>query len=150
MLVGRPPFQGASAIETIELVRTEEPVPPTRLQPKIPVDLETICLKCLQKDPAKRYSDADSLAEDLRTLPRRTGRSWHVPWGPPSDWHDGAAATPRSPDSPRRSPGSWSLVAAVSTYAAVSLNRANGQLDTFNKAESAARQAAQTNERTAA
>ena len=60
MLVGHPPFRGATALETLELARTQEPVPPTRLQPKIPVDLETICLKACQKDPAKR-------------LPRRRG-----------------------------------------------------------------------------
>ena len=52
MLVGRPPFQGATAMETLELARNQEPVPPTRLQPQVPKDLETICLKALQKDPA--------------------------------------------------------------------------------------------------
>ena len=66
MLVGRPPFQGASTLETLELVRKQEPVPPTRLQPKVPTDLETICLKALQKDPAKRFADATAMAEDLR------------------------------------------------------------------------------------
>jgi eukaryotic-like serine/threonine-protein kinase len=65
MLVGRPPFQGATAIETMELVRSQEPVPPTRLQPKVPTDLETICLKALQKEPAKRFPDAAAMAEDL-------------------------------------------------------------------------------------
>ncbi|WP_250846652.1 serine/threonine-protein kinase [Aquisphaera insulae] len=66
MLVGRPPFQGATALETLELARTQEPVPPTRLQPKLPTDLETICLKALQKDPARRFADAAAMAEDLR------------------------------------------------------------------------------------
>jgi serine/threonine-protein kinase len=66
MLVGRPPFQGATTLETLELARTQEPVPPTRLQPNVPIDLETICLKALQKDPAKRYPDAAAMAEDLR------------------------------------------------------------------------------------
>ena len=68
MLVGRPPFQGATAIETLELARNQEPVPPTRLQPKVPRDLETICLKALQKDPAKRFPDAAAMAEDLRSF----------------------------------------------------------------------------------
>ena len=55
----------ASAIDTVMQVLKEEPVPPRRMQPKIPVDLETICLKCLQKEPAKRYGSPLELAEDL-------------------------------------------------------------------------------------
>ena len=65
-LVGRPPFLGSSSMETLMQVLRDDPVPPTRLVPKTPVDLETICLKCLQKDPAKRYQSAAELAEDCR------------------------------------------------------------------------------------
>jgi serine/threonine protein kinase len=66
LLTGRPPFNGATIWETIEHVRSQEPVPPSRLQPKVPRDLETICLKCLQKEATKRYADTAALAEDLR------------------------------------------------------------------------------------
>ncbi|MDR3632930.1 MAG: protein kinase [Isosphaeraceae bacterium] len=72
MLTGRPPFQSASMLETLEQVRSQEPVPPRRLQPSVPHDLQTICLKCLQKEPRRRYATAAALAEDLdRFLTRR-------------------------------------------------------------------------------
>ena len=66
LLTGRPPFQGTSVLDTLEMVRSKEPVAPSQLQPKTPRDLETICLKCLEKDVARRYPDVLALAEDLR------------------------------------------------------------------------------------
>ncbi len=66
LLTGHPPFRAESALETLLLVRSAEPVSPSRLQLKCPRDLETICLKCLQKEPGKRYPSALALAEDLR------------------------------------------------------------------------------------
>ncbi len=65
VLTGRPPFKGATALDTIQLVQTAEPVPPSRWQAKLPRDLETICLKCLEKDPSRRYPTAAALADDL-------------------------------------------------------------------------------------
>jgi WD40 repeat protein/tRNA A-37 threonylcarbamoyl transferase component Bud32 len=65
LLTGRPPFKAATVLQTLEQVRTADPVPPSRLQPGLPRDAETICLKCLEKDPPRRYADASALAEDL-------------------------------------------------------------------------------------
>ncbi|MDB5337475.1 MAG: serine/threonine protein kinase [Planctomycetaceae bacterium] len=65
MLIGRPPFQGENAVDIGRQVIADEPVPPARLNAKVPRDLETICLKCLFKDPSRRYATAAALADDL-------------------------------------------------------------------------------------
>jgi serine/threonine protein kinase/Flp pilus assembly protein TadD len=65
-LTGRPPFAAATVVATLGLVRQDEPVPPRRLQPTVPRDLETICLKCLRKEAGRRYATAKDLADDLR------------------------------------------------------------------------------------
>jgi WD40 repeat protein/predicted Ser/Thr protein kinase len=65
MLTGRPPFKGANVLATLSQAIARDPLAPSRLQPGIPRDLDTVCLKCLHKEPARRYQTAAALAEDL-------------------------------------------------------------------------------------
>ena len=71
LLTGHPPFRAATTLQTLELVRSREPVPPRDLQPATPRDLQTICLKCLEKEPGKRYATGGDLADDLRRFLNR-------------------------------------------------------------------------------
>jgi hypothetical protein len=70
MLTGRPPFLGASVLETLDQVRSHAPASPQALQPRVPDDLATICLKCLEKEPTHRYPSASALARDLELFLR--------------------------------------------------------------------------------
>lgn len=65
MLTGRPPFRGENLSDTERKLATEDPTPPSRINARVPRDLETICLKCLEKDPASRYASAEDLGADL-------------------------------------------------------------------------------------
>jgi serine/threonine protein kinase len=66
LLTGKPPFQGESVQELLDQVRNRDPVPPRQLEKDVPSDLSTICLKCLSKEPDRRYASALELADDLR------------------------------------------------------------------------------------
>jgi serine/threonine protein kinase len=66
VLTGRPPFQGDSAAVTLQKVMMQEPDRLRKHRPDVPQDLETICLKCLEKTPAKRYPTAQAISDDLR------------------------------------------------------------------------------------
>jgi len=93
MLTGRAPFKGETPIETIRQVIDDDPVTPSRLVPRVPRDLETICLKCLHKDPARRYESAAALADDLaRYLRGEPIRGRRVP-----PWERGAKWAYRRP-----------------------------------------------------
>ena len=70
MLTGRPPFRAETAAETLRQVIAQDPVPPSRLNAKVPRDLETVCMKCLRKQPQSRYATAAALAEDLQRFMR--------------------------------------------------------------------------------
>ncbi len=70
LLTGRLPFHGASRLQTLDQVIHREPMPPSRVRPDLPRDLDLICLKCLRKKPGERYASAQELAEDLERFSR--------------------------------------------------------------------------------
>jgi tetratricopeptide (TPR) repeat protein len=83
VLTGKPPFSGESVLETVALVQETPPTPPSRIVPKLNRDLETVCLKCLEKAPHQRYASAEALADDLE----RWLRGESIAAAPPSRWH---------------------------------------------------------------
>jgi tRNA A-37 threonylcarbamoyl transferase component Bud32 len=93
LLAGRPPFPAATTLDTMQQVLTEEPVPPAQLQRGLPRDLETVCLRALEKDPARRYAGAAALAEALQRF--LTGEPVHA--RPVSGWERGWRWVKRRP-----------------------------------------------------
>lgn len=128
LLTGRPPFQGPTVLDTLEMVRSDEPVPPRRLQPRLPLDIETICLKCLEKDQRKRYASSGSLADDLSRF--LSGEPIHA--RPTPLWERGWKWA-------RRRPAAAAL-AAVSVAAALTLT-IGGVLYAQNEARHALKEA---------
>jgi serine/threonine-protein kinase len=110
LLTGRPPFRAETAVATLQQVLADDPVPPARLNPQVPRDLETICLKCLEKDPRRRYPTAAALADDLRRFDR--GESIAAR---PAGWPERAAKWAR-----RRPTAAALLAAAVLMLAGIS------------------------------
>ncbi len=104
MLVGRPPFRGESDVDTLVQVQSAEVVPPARLRPRLPRDLEMVCLKCLHKEPKSRYATAADLADDLhRFLRGEPVRARRIgPAGQAWRWC-------------RRQPGTAALISAVAS-----------------------------------
>ncbi len=148
LLTGRPPFRAATALETLEQVKAIEPVPPSRLQPGLSRDLETICLKCLEKAPSRRYATSEALAEDLRRflagepIQARRALFWERAW----KWA-------------RRHPAAAAALAIIGVAAALlfggglyyntKLRHANTRLEEALGQAQAARQQAQTSALTA-
>jgi tetratricopeptide (TPR) repeat protein len=125
LLTGRPPFKAESSLETLRQVVAHEPVAPSRLRPQLPGDLETICLKCLHKEPCHRYADAAALAEDLQRFlenrpirARRVGAAGHA-------WRWG-----------RRNPAVAGLGAAVFLAMALGMTVSTWQMFRARRAES--------------
>jgi serine/threonine-protein kinase len=103
LLTGRPPFKAATVLETLHQVLQNAPAPPSQLNPSVPATLEAICLRCLEKDPAKRYGSALELAEALRSFQEGANQ---VAFGPAPPCHPTAEALRgfREGDNPKAKP----------------------------------------------
>ncbi len=117
LVTDRPPFRAETPLDTVLLVLHEEPVPPRLLQPRVPRDLETICLRCLEKDPARRYASALDLAGDLGRFLNDEPIAAR-----------GAGLVERLGKMARRRPGLAALVAAAACLVALLVSGLEGTL----------------------
>lgn len=128
-LTGRVPFVSASVMETVDRIRHEEPTPPRRLQRAVPRDLETICLYCLHKNPARRYSSAHALADDLRRfLNGEPIRARRTPW-----WERTAMWCRRRPALATLLGGVMALVGCVLIFLAVRQYREHQRIEALRQ-----------------
>lgn len=149
MLVGRPPFLGASPYETTLLVVNEEPVRPSLLVSKVPADVETICLKCLQKAPERRYESAGALADDCRRY--LAGEPIFArPISPVERLWRWCRRNPRTAVLAAAVVGLLAVVAVGSTAAAVVIEKSRKDAVAATKAADAAKREAEKNEALAA
>ncbi|MEN9667888.1 MAG: Serine/threonine-protein kinase PknB [Planctomycetota bacterium] len=141
MLVGRPPFLGASPYETTMLVVNQDPVRPSLLVSQVPADAETICLKCLQKDPSRRYAEAAALAEDCRRF--LAGEPiLSRPISPAERLWRWCRRNPRTSALAAAIVGLLAVVAVGSTAAAIRISKARNDAVEANRAADAAKSAA--------
>ncbi|MCI0461972.1 MAG: protein kinase, partial [Gemmataceae bacterium] len=144
LLTGQPPFKGTDWRDTLNQVCHDEPVSPRRLRPKVPRDLETICLKCIEKLPSKRYVSALDLAEDLR---RFLGAE-PIRARPPRVWERAWKWARRRPAVAAVSVVLIGLVVTLVWYS-VETSRLVRELSEQNRQTVAAKTLAETNEKTA-
>jgi tetratricopeptide (TPR) repeat protein/tRNA A-37 threonylcarbamoyl transferase component Bud32 len=141
LLTGRPPFQAASVMETLRQVLEQEPAAPRLLNPAVDRDLETICLKCLEKQAGKRYASAQALADDFR----RHGAGEAIlarPVGSPERLWRWCRRNPRTAAAVAAALGLLLLVAIGSTWAALTIRQERNQKELERQAAVAAREEA--------
>jgi serine/threonine-protein kinase len=144
-LTGRPPFLAPKPYETIMQVLRDEPISPRQMQPNVPIDLETICLKALQKDPEKRYPSCSALAADLG----RFLRNEPIQARPVGKWEQAWRWYRRNPVIGNLSAGiAFALlaIAGISTWSALSLQKKNRDLASSESRERNAAELARQNE----